>query len=59
VSADRYREYASECLRLAGEISATASKLLLLDMAQSWKRLAELAEKNSRLDLLYEPPERH
>jgi hypothetical protein len=52
----RYRQYASECVRLAAEVEAAGSKALLLDMAQSWVRLADLAEKNNRLDLVYEPP---
>ena len=44
---NRYRQYAAECLRLAGEVEAATSKAVLLDMAQSWVRLAELAEKNN------------
>jgi hypothetical protein len=57
-SVDRYREYASDCLRLGGTISDPTSKAVLLDMARAWVRLAEQAEKNSHLDLVYEPPAR-
>jgi hypothetical protein len=56
VSVDLYRQYASDCLRLAGETGASASKAALLEMARCWVRLAEQAEKNSHLDLVYEPP---
>jgi hypothetical protein len=57
-SVDRYRAYASDCLRLGGTISDPTSKAGLLDMARAWVRLAELATKNSHLDLVYEPPAR-
>ena len=33
-------------------------KLVLNDMAQAWTNLANQAEKNSRLDLVYETPHR-
>jgi hypothetical protein len=33
-----------------------ATKADLLDMAESWRKLAEQAAKNSRADLVYEPP---
>ena len=57
-SVDRYRAYASDCLRLGGTISDPTYKAVLLDMARAWVRLAEQAEKNSHLDLVYEPPAR-
>jgi hypothetical protein len=57
-SVNRYREYASDCLRLCGTISDPTSKAVLIDMARAWVRLAEQAEKNSHLDLVYEPPAR-
>jgi hypothetical protein len=35
---------------------APAAKAVLLDLARCWVRLAELADKNSHLDLVYETP---
>ena len=57
-SVDRYRAYASDCLRLGGTISDPTSKAVLLDMARAWVRLAEQAQKNSQVDLVYESPPR-
>jgi hypothetical protein len=34
----------------------TNGKSALIDMAQAWMRLAEQAEKNSGLDIVYETP---
>jgi len=42
--ADEYRRYASECVRLAQHTSGTAEKALLLQMAETWRRLAERAD---------------
>jgi hypothetical protein len=55
---NRYRQYASDCVRLAGQINGPTSKAVLLDMARAWVRLSEQAEKNSQLDLVYESPSR-
>jgi hypothetical protein len=53
--ADLYRRYALECLGFAGEMADPSCKTVLLDMAQSWLKLAEQAEKNAKADLVYEP----
>jgi hypothetical protein len=55
---ERYRRYALECLALANRTDAPLSNVALLDMARFWARLAEQAEKNSHLDLVYESPPR-
>jgi hypothetical protein len=51
-----YRQHAKNCLRFASETNDTEAKLTMLKMAQVWANLAEQAEKNSRLDLVYETP---
>jgi hypothetical protein len=43
-SAERYRRYASECLKLAQSIASEVDKALFLQMAESWRRLAERRE---------------
>ncbi len=53
---DEYRLHAVLCLKLANEITDERGKSALIDMAQAWKRLAEQAEKNSALDIVYETP---
>ena len=42
--ADEYRRRAQECLDLAREISLERDRAVVLDMAQSWLRLAEEQE---------------
>ena len=42
---DRYKQYASECLRLAQETNNDAQKARLLEMADAWQRLADAASK--------------
>jgi hypothetical protein len=42
---ERYRQYASECLRLAQETADDAHKARLHEMAAAWHRLAEAATK--------------
>jgi hypothetical protein len=41
---DRYRLYGAECLRLAKLASNVGDRLLLLHMADAWRRLAERSE---------------
>jgi len=53
---DRYRQNAIDCLRLSDETHDADAKAALLDMAQSWVRLADQAQKNLRTDLVYETP---
>lgn len=47
-SADRYKHYAAECVRVAQQIQDSADKTMLLDMAEMWRRLAEIAENMER-----------
>jgi hypothetical protein len=54
--AARYRKYAAKCLLLAQRQEDAGEKLALLDMAQSWMALAEQAEKNEALFVVYETP---
>jgi hypothetical protein len=56
VSADLYRRYAADCVSLASESGSDATKATLLDMARCWAHLAQFAEKNSHLELVYESP---
>jgi hypothetical protein len=44
--ADRYRQYAAECLRIAQQANDDAQKARLLEMAAAWQRLAEAVLKN-------------
>jgi hypothetical protein len=50
-----YRQSAARCLAVA-ELSDGLTKKVLLEMAGAWQRLAEQAEKNLTLDLVYETP---
>ena len=45
--AEDYRRYAGECLRLAQQSSSHSEKTLLLQMAETWRRLAEQSEGRS------------
>jgi hypothetical protein len=47
-TADEHRERARQCVRMARQISDTASKTLLLDIAQLWIKLAEILETFQR-----------
>lgn len=55
-SAELYRANAAECLVMASSITDANNRKSLLDMASAWLRLADLAEKNGRTDLVYETP---
>jgi hypothetical protein len=39
--ADEYRDYAARCVRLAQKTENPADKAMLLQMAETWRRLAE------------------
>ena len=54
--AARYRTYAAKCLTLAQAHGDASQKLALIDMAQVWSDLAEMAEKNESLFVVYETP---
>jgi hypothetical protein len=45
---DRYRQYASDCLRIAQQAGDDVQKARLLEMAVAWKRLADAAPKNHK-----------
>ena len=44
---ERYRSYAAKCVKISGNIPDPAGKLVLLEMAQSWLRLAEQAAEGA------------
>lgn len=56
--AEEYRRNAANCLRVAERTADVAARATLLDMAQSWRFLAEQAERNSTTDVVYETPPR-
>jgi hypothetical protein len=47
VSAELYRAYAHECLHFASGMETPSCKAVLLEMANTWLRLAQHAEKNA------------
>lgn len=47
-SAEEYRRVAWDCLKLAEATSNSQAKMSLLNLAQYWVRLAELAERNNK-----------
>jgi hypothetical protein len=55
----QYRANAAECFAMARDMTDPQKRVVLLDMASCWLRLARQAEKNRGLDLVYEtPPQR-
>ena len=46
--ADQYRRYAAECVRVSQQASNQNDKLVLLQMAETWRRLAERVERRER-----------
>jgi hypothetical protein len=55
--ADVYRVHAAQCIQLAQMSDDPESNAMLLNMAQSWRALADQNDKNSRTALVYETPE--
>ena len=51
---DEYKRHAGEFVRAASEATDPQQKAALLEMAQAWARLAELAHKNNQTDIVYE-----
>jgi hypothetical protein len=47
-SAERYKEYAAECLRIAQQTSDETRKARLLEMAEAWQRLSEAASRHDK-----------
>jgi hypothetical protein len=56
MSIDEYRRHAAECLRIAEDVIDSRYRISLVNMAESWLRLAQQAEKNLTTDLIYETP---
>jgi hypothetical protein len=46
--AEQYRRYAAECVRVAQETTNAGDKAMLLQMAETWRRLAERAEAGEK-----------
>ena len=46
-AADRYKQYAAECLRIAQQATDPNQKARLLEMAEAWQRLSESAGKRN------------
>jgi hypothetical protein len=55
---EQYRKRARNCLDMARTLADRRRKLIALDMAQAWLKLAEQAEKNRTADIVYETPPR-
>jgi hypothetical protein len=58
MSADEYRQRASEFFQMAEAAANSGQKAWLIEMARVWLSLAAQAEKNSAADLWYETPPR-
>jgi hypothetical protein len=56
IAADHYRNYAAHCVEIAHEIADQERKATLLGIAQAWLVLADQADKNSEVCLVYETP---
>lgn len=54
--AARYRAFAAKCVTVAQGLQDTSEKLALIDMAQAWIALADQAERNEKLAVVYETP---
>jgi hypothetical protein len=53
-----YRLHAAQCIDVARRLTDSESRLTLLDMARSWRMLADQAEKSGKIPtLVYETPE--
>lgn len=53
---EEYRQNAANCLTVAEQIADPATRAMLMAMARSWYALADQADRNSRLDVVYETP---
>jgi hypothetical protein len=43
-TAEKYRQHAADCVRLAQSVSSLGDRATLMEMAAIWMRLAERAE---------------
>ena len=57
-SAIKYRQKAEELLALASSETNPERQVAFAAMAQGYLRLAVMAERNSRTDIVYETPRR-
>jgi hypothetical protein len=48
--AEQYRHYAAECLKLLPRLSDAGVRAMFSQMAASWVKLAEHAERNAEAD---------
>jgi hypothetical protein len=55
-SADQYRVKAAECEALAQSDPNPFVRRELQLLAKAYRRLSQLADRNSRTDIVYEPP---
>ena len=51
---ERYRSYAARCVRISRNVSDPAGKIMLLEMAQSWLKLAEQTGEAVATEVGYE-----
>jgi hypothetical protein len=51
---ERYRSYAARCVRISRNVSDPAGKLMLLEMAQSWLKLADQTAEGVATEVGYE-----
>ena len=56
MSVDKYRRHAVDCLRIAEGVPSPQSRMILIDMAQSWLLLAQQAETGVATDPVHERP---
>jgi hypothetical protein len=54
-NAKDYRRHARFCLQFGQAASDAGARLALVDIAHAWHDLADQAERNNKLDLVYEP----
>ena len=50
----RYRSYAARCVGISRNVSDPAGKLVLLEMAQSWLKLAEQVADGAEASIAHE-----
>ena len=56
MSADLYRQKAQEFLQKAAQETSQPLQIEFAQMAQSYFRLAEMADRNEQTDVVYETP---
>jgi hypothetical protein len=57
-SAKEYRVRAQHCIDIARDTQDAGRRLILVEMAQAWMRLADQAERNRKTDMVYVTPRR-